>query len=107
MWKQLIGYDRAKGRERFEVLVADYATWSNWKRAFLVFCVLLGIVVLPYANYSRGVITVGWRSIGLSRAVSLAEDPLLFHSIFAFSEILLLVSLSGLIKLHLAYRASR
>ena len=106
MWKQLIVYDRAKGRERFEAIVADYATWTIWKRAFLIFCVVLGIIVLPYANYSKGVMTVGWDAIGLSREVSLAEDPLLFHSIFAFGEILLLVSLFGLIKIHLAYRAS-
>jgi hypothetical protein len=107
MWKWLFIYDRAKGRGRFEALVADYATWSVWKRAFLLFCVALGVVALPYGAYNKGALTVGWRSIGLAHEVLLSESPALFHSIIFAAEIILVISLFGLFNLHFAHQRSR
>ena len=98
-------FDRAKGRARFEQLVDDYATWSAWKRLFLVSCVCLGVIALPYGTYSKGEIDIGWKAIGLGHKVSVSENPVLFAVIVCLAEALLLFSLYGWIRMHLAYRS--
>lgn len=77
--------------EKFDEFAANHQSWPTWKNWAMVIALCVLVFVGPMAFYHNGVMSNSW--YGLSYAVRLSDEPLIFSALVTIWAIVMIFTL--------------